>query len=281
MLRTSTPVRLLDNRDLDEVLDLLDRDPVADVFVASRVQQVGLLESRLGAQIWGFGDRGALEALCYSGANLVPVQAGSAAVRAFAERARRQGRRCSSIVGSSESVRPLWNALAQHWGPAREVRHSQPLLALDGPPLVEPDPHVRRVRPEELDLLLPACIAMFHEEIGVSPTVGDGGRLYRARVQELIAAGRAYARIDDGTVLFKAEVGAATAGVCQIQGVWVPPTLRGRGLSVAGTAAVVELARSQVAPVVSLYVNDFNEAARRAYARVGFQLVGGFTSVLF
>jgi predicted GNAT family acetyltransferase len=66
-----------------------------------------------------------------------------------------------------------------------------------------------------------------------------------------------------------------------VQGVWVDPSLRGRGLSVGGTAAVVELARAQVAPVVSLYVNDFNTAARRAYERVGFRQVGTFTSVLF
>ncbi len=104
MLRTSAPVRLLERRDLDEVLDLLDRDPVADVFVASRIRGAGLAESRLGAQVWGYGERGRLEALCYSGANLVPVQAGPEAVRAFAERARRQGRRCSSLVGESQAV---------------------------------------------------------------------------------------------------------------------------------------------------------------------------------
>jgi predicted GNAT family acetyltransferase len=33
--------------------------------------------------------------------------------------------------------------------------------------------------------------------------------------------------------------------------------------------------------VVSLYVNDFNTAARRAYARVGMRELGVFTSVLF
>ena len=81
--------------------------------------------------------------------------------------------------------------------------------------------------------------------------------------------------------MFKAEVGAATRSVCQVQGVWVDPALRGRGLSLGGTAAVVDRARAEVAPTVSLYVNDFNVAARRSYARVGFSEVGRFTSVLF
>ena len=281
MLRTSAPVRLLERRDLDEVLELLDRDPVADVFVASRVRGAGLAESRLGAQLWGYGERGRLESLCYSGANLVPVQAGPEAVRAFAERARRQGRRCSSLVGESGAVQHLWSLLTPSWGRARAVREAQPLMALDGPPLVAPDPAVRPVRRDEVETLLPACIAMFTEEIGVSPLAGDGGALYRARVTELVTQGRAYARIEDGQVLFKAEVGAATSSVCQVQGVWVHPSLRGRGLSVGGTAAVAALARAQVAPVVSLYVNDFNTAARRAYERVGFRQVGTFTSVLF
>lgn len=281
MLRTTSGSRVLDGRDLDEVLALLDRDPVAHVFVASRIEAAGLSESRLGAQVWGYGERGRLEALCYSGANLVPVLAGQEACRAFADRARRQGRRCSSIVGAADSVLPLWRLLEPQWGQARAVRTAQPLMCLDGPPQVAPDPGVRRVRPDELAVLLPACVAMFTEEIGVSPNAGDGGALYRARVQELIAQGRAYARIEDGKVLFKAEVGAATSQVCQVQGVWVHPTLRGQGLSEAGTAAVVELAQREVAPVVSLYVNDFNEAAMRAYLRVGFREVGTFTSVLF
>ena len=280
MLRTAT-TRVLDSRDRAAVLALLRVDPVMDVFVASRVQAAGLESWRLGAELWGWAPAGRLEALCYSGANLVPVQAGSEAVRAFAERARRQGRRCSSIVGPAEAVGELWSLLEPGWGPAREVRARQPLLAIDGPPALPADPRVRPVRPDELDVLLPACVAMFTEEVGVSPTAGDGGTLYRARVRELIAQGRAYARIEDGRVLFKAEVGAATAGTCQVQGVWVEPALRGRGLGTAGTAAVVDLARRQVAPIVSLYVNDFNLAARRSYERVGFTQVGTCASVLF
>ena len=46
-------------------------------------------------------------------------------------------------------------------------------------------------------------------------------------------------------------------------------------------AAVVDECRAAIAPVVSLYVNDFNVAARRAYQRVGFREVDTFMSVLF
>ena len=280
MLKTSG-VRVLEPRDLDEVRELLQRDPIPDAFVASRIDAAGLDPWRLGAEVWGYGERGRLTALCYSGANLVPVQATPDAVTAFADKARRQGRRCSSIVGIAGSVRQLWALLRPTWGPAREVRDEQPLLAIDGPPAVEPDPAVRQVEPREIDVLLPACVAMFTEEIGVSPTAGDGGALYRARVEELIAQRRAFARIEQGRVVFKAEVGAATRQVCQVQGVWVDPALRGRGLSISGTAAVVALAQQTVAPIVSLYVNDYNTPARRAYERVGFRSAGTFCSVLF
>jgi predicted GNAT family acetyltransferase len=154
-------------------------------------------------------------------------------------------------------------------------------MAIDGPPLVEPDPDVRLVEPHEVDVLLPACVAMFTEEVGVSPLTGDGGALYRARVEELIATGRAFARLEDGVVAFKAEIGAATRAACQVQGVWVHPSLRRRGIGTAGMAAVVIAAQASIAPVVSLYVNDFNIPARRSYKKVGFKEIGTFASVLF
>ncbi|MFB9891707.1 GNAT family N-acetyltransferase [Planobispora takensis] len=280
MLRT-TASRVLDDNDRDEVLALLDADPVVNVFVASRVRSVGLNPARLGGQMWGFGPRGGLTSLCYAGANLVPVNAGPEAVHAFADRARRQGRRCSSIVGPAGPVELLWERLEPSWGPARAIRWAQPLMAISAPSPVPADPLVRRVRPEEFEILLPACVAMFTEEVGVSPEAGDGGALYRSRVAELIRIGRSYARIEDGTVVFKAEIGAVTPLACQIQGVWVHPDHRGKGHAVAGMAAVVKYALDCFAPVVSLYVNDYNAPARAAYRRAGFKEVDTFMSVLF
>ena len=175
----------------------------------------------------------------------------------------------------------LWRLLLPYWEPAREVREIQPLMSIDTRPRVRPDPEVRLVQLDEIDVLMPACIEMFTEEVGVSPLVGDGGSLYRARVEELISTGRAFARVEDGVVVFKAEIGAATKVACQVQGVWVHPSLRRRGVGTAGMAAVVIAAQESIAPIVSLYVNDFNAAARASYKRVGFKEIGTFASVLF
>ncbi|MEP6695942.1 MAG: GNAT family N-acetyltransferase [Pseudonocardiales bacterium] len=280
VLRTGT-VRLLDADDAGAVWEVLDRDPVGNVFVASRLRATGFEHWRLGAQLWGYVIPEGLESLCFYGANIIPMCATPAAVGAFAERALRSRRICSSIVGREESVGPLWQVLSSEWSPPRDVRTGQPLLVTSAPPAVPADPGVRRVRLSEFDTLMPACVAMYTEEVGVSPLGRDNGAGYRARVSELVAGGHSFARIEGGEVLFKAEIGATTGHTCQVQGVWVTPRMRGRGLGSAGTAAVVAEALRSVAPVVSLYVNSHNTAARRAYERVGFTRAGTNMSVLF
>ena len=219
---------------------ILDADPVATCMVAARVELAGLDPWRLGGEMWAFGSR--LDGLCFSGANLVPLHGTKQALRSFADRARRNGRGCSSIVGRAELVLPLWHDLSGHWSRPREVRADQPLMVLAGPPSIAPDPHVRPVRIEELDRYLPAAVAMFTEEVGVDPRLGDGGVGYRARVAELVQAGRAFARFEGDEVVFKAEIGALSRQVGQIQGVWVHPDRRGHGLGTIGTAAVTERA---------------------------------------
>jgi predicted GNAT family acetyltransferase len=283
VLRAPT-ARVLDASDEPAVTELLATDPVAACWLAGRVEAVGTGALAVGAPLWGFGEGRSLDAVCLAGGNLIPFAvpgAERAAAEAFAERARRAGRRCSTIVGPAASVEPLWELLEPSWGPCRDHRPRQPLLAIDGPPAVAPEPRVRPVRPEELETLLPASIAMFTEEVGVSPLRADGGVGYRGRVADLIRGGRSLAWIEGGQVLFKAEIGAVSRAACQVQGVWVAPSHRGRGIGTACTAAVVEYARAVIAPVVSLYVNDYNTRARAAYARVGFREVGVYSSVLF
>jgi uncharacterized protein len=280
MLRTVSGVRQLGPTDLSQLRRLLDRDPVVNVFVDHQVEVTGVDPRRMGGAMWGYLRRNELVAACHAGANLVPVGAGPVAAAAFADHAASQTRMSSSIVGPREMVLPLWERLESAWGPARQVRGDQPLLTIRTFSDLPPDPSVRRVLLDELDLLYPACVAMFTEEVGVSPEPSGGGH-YRARVAQLISRGWAFARIEDGQVVFKAEVGVATPRACQIQGVYVHPELRGRGIAAPAMAAVVQLALREIAPIVSLYVNAGNTPALRAYRRVGFAQEGTFSTVLF
>ncbi len=281
VLRSS--VRLLGRQDLEEALELCSRDLVANLFVASRLHAAR--QRGAGGEFWGWYEGGALRSMCWAGANLVPVEATPEAVEVFADRARRQGRQCSSIVGPAEAVLPLWHLLEPSWGPARDVRPAQPLMVIDGPPLLPPDPLVRATAVEDLPVLVPACVAMFTEEVGYSPVAADGGTLYNAQVAGLVTSGRSLSRIEDGPrgreVVFKAELGSVIPEGAQVQGVWVNPHLRGRGLAAPGMAAVVQIVRTRFAPAVSLYVNDYNVRAVRTYERVGFRRAGTFATVLF
>jgi predicted GNAT family acetyltransferase len=282
VLRTSTAARVLGAADREAALAVCEQDPVANAFVASRLLEHRAFTSA-GGEVWGFADRGELVSLCWAGANLVPVQATSAALDVFAARARRVGRRCSSILGPAEAVLGLWERLERPWWPARDVRPDQPLLVLDGAPLVAPDPLVRPARPAETDLVVPASAAMFQEEIGFSPIGRDGGVAYRASVSALVLAGRTFVRMDPAgpEVVFKADLASVTSQVAQIQGVWMAPRMRGQGLAAGAMAAVCAATQAEIAPVVSLYVNAYNAPALAAYRRVGFRQVGTFATVLF
>ncbi|QGQ19659.1 GNAT family N-acetyltransferase [Cellulomonas sp. JZ18] len=289
-----TGAAVLTDADVPAALAVCATDPVGSVLAASRLEQAAATGlRRAGGELWGYAEDDGLRGICWVGANLVPVlvphdDAGAArALDAFAELGRLRGRRCSSIVGPADAVLGLWSRLRGSWPVEREVRASQPSMVIDHEPAVAPDPAVRRSVPEEYDAVLPACVRMFTEEVGYSPASGPGGP-YEQRVRLLIEQGRSFVRVEAGggrwrrpRVVFKAEVPAVAGGVAQVQGVWVDPERRGERLSERGMAAVVQTARAELAPTVSLYVNGYNTRAVRAYRAVGFRQVGEYATVLF
>jgi len=274
-------VRVLGPGDVADALALAARDPVVNVFADYRTRITQLDTRWLGGEMWGYFEDEQLVSMCHVGANLVPVNASPAACDAFVERALRTGPRCSTIVGPQDAVNLLWAGLEDQWPSPRELRWDQPHMVATSPPSVAPDPLVRRTTKREAHILYPACVAMYTEEVGISPEVDGGRDLYRARVNQLIGRGWSFSRIEDGRVVFKAEVACATPNACQIQGVYVAPDMRGQGLCAGGMATVVETCRREIAPAVSLYVNAHNVAARAAYVRAGFEQVGTFATLMF
>ncbi|HJQ43689.1 MAG TPA: GNAT family N-acetyltransferase [Jatrophihabitantaceae bacterium] len=265
-------VTVLDDRDVDEFLRLLDADPFVTAAVGARVREVGSLDhDRLGGYAVGIRSDDGLVAACFAGGNAVPIAGDPASIRRLADYLAGQPRISSSVVGRADVMQALWPRLASGWGTPRAIRHAQPLLVLDGPIPVAGDESVQVALPCHLDRYVGAATAMFTDEIGVSPHVAPGTAAFHARLRQLVARGRAFASFDfRGQVIFKAEIGAVTPHTAQIQGVWVRPDLRRRGIGTAALATVFEHALD-MAPTVSLYVNGFNRAALRMYERLGMR----------
>jgi len=275
-------IRALDVHSIDQVKTLIEQDPVRHCFLAARLEQSKQSRFRPSyPDLIGYFDDGKLKSLLMTGANLVPVNTTLIARQEFAAALTRSGRRSSSIVGPAEEVMDLWSRVSDSWGPAREVRANQPVMAIRKNSPVEIDHDVRYSNHSDLEELLPACIAMFTEEVGISPTSNGGGSAYRNRISELVSGRRSFVKYLGSELVFKAEVGTVGAGVAQIQGVWVKPEFRGQGISVPAMAAVVKLILADLAPVVSLYVNDYNEVALNTYRSAGFEHVDTFATILF
>ena len=227
-----TRVRQLDDADLSQTIEFLSRAPVANVFLLSRIRQGGLDSARLGCPVHGVFRGGELVGLVHIGANLVPViddGRDSAVVDALASKIGRW-RRSSSIMGADVAVLPLYERLAQigpdTWGRPREVRSCQPLLAMSDRPRVVPDARVVRINERHFEPYFRAAVAMYTEEVGVSPL--DPGDGYRRHMLELVRQGRGLGIVDDGDVRWKSDVAVTWGNVCQIQGVWMDPAWRGR-----------------------------------------------------
>ena len=280
----SASLRLLTDHDRDEVLALCDRDAITNVFVRLAGPRGRVDPRRLGAQMWGYLDRRPADVAVLLGRQ--PGAGGGRpprAVAAFAERARLQGRRCSSIVGPGGRRAASCGGCSRRTGAgrARSGRCSR-CMAISGPPAGAARPAGAQGPPGRAG----------HAAAGLRRHVHRGGRRVADRRRtaerptgpgsaELIRAGRSFARIEDGRWSSRPRSARSPRWPARCRASGCRRTLRGRGHAIARHGGRRAEALRSVAPVVTLYVNDFNTPARAAYRRVGFTEAGTFMSVLF
>ena len=266
-------VRPIGREDESLALAALDRNPVRDVFIASRILHDGALTSLGPSPLWGAFDDGELRGLLHVGPNLVPATDDEAACEALATAA---GGLYPTrmVVGERVAVEYLWSLIGASYPAPREVRRCQFVYAVEPDRLVR-DPHhwapgiARLAERRDEDRVLRLSAAMYTEEMGENPMARDPDG-YRRRVRMLIARGWTYVYETGGQLQFKMDIGCASHRTAQIQGVYVPPDLRGRGVGATAMAACCELAFDRH-PNLSLYVNDFNTPAVAMYERIGFR----------
>jgi len=272
--------RTLNRRDTTALIELLDRDPVANIFTRSQVNLHRSAAPDGYARIVGLDGDAGLESACWVGANVAPTLMTEDEAKKYAQHALESRQRFASVFGPAQSVLAMHEVLLEGPQEIFDVRENQPLLTISQQPAGIRRNNLRPARIHEFDLVLPASAAMFEEELGYSP-LENGGSFYRSRVRQLIRDAHTLIDCDDnGEVVFKADLGTVTDEVVQIQGVWVNPKYRGLGLASGYMSATVDYAM-QFAPIASLYVNDFNVPALKTYQRIGFEQVGTFATILF
>jgi uncharacterized protein len=184
------------------------------------------------------------------------------------------------IIGPRETLHAFWD-LARSWHVRpRLVRERQLVMMVDRARLrpYEPRVQVRHARANEWRAVAESSAEMVRQELDYDPRRASPD--FSANIREMIGRELWWVGVADGRLCFFCNVGPWCEKTAQLQGIWTPPQLRGRGLATAALAAICERLL-EASPTLSLYVNDFNASAIALYERVGFEHVADFQTLLF
>jgi hypothetical protein len=262
-----------------EALEFLSARPLHTIIMSGMIRDNGC-ESELNRGVFhAYRDaRGRLQGVALLGHVTVVEARTRAALSAFARRARSVGE-THVIVGESETVGRFWS----EFDPAGRVRHKlcrEYLLELrHNPPDLrcEAVPRLRPATPADLEHVAAVHAEMARGASGVNPLEVDREG-FKARTLRRIECGRVWVWIEDGRLLFKADVVADTPEVVYLEGLYVHPRERGKGY---GLRCLSQLGRALLARSASvcLLVEAGNAAALSLYRRAGYEPRGNYDTI--
>ncbi len=176
------------------------------------------------------------------------------------------------IMGEQEKMESFWKLYA-HGGQeprllCRELLFEQKLLTEARMPVKD----LRRANLNDLPQILLVQARLAFEESGVNPLEADPEG-FRLRVARRVEQGRVWVWIDEGRLIFKADVMAETSDIAYLEGVYVHPEERRKGY---GLRCMSQLSRMllQRARSICLLVNERNKDAQVFFFKAGFKLRG-------
>lgn len=269
-------LRLLSDDDFKDALEFLQRDPLMNVYLVSRLFEERTLAA---SQVAIVRYNGAIVLAASLASNIVlagdpaiPDSITQSAVSMVAGRILTRMMPVRAIISPATLVEAMWRELRTTIDPPTVVRMNQPVYAIrrrfDYPDLGA----ARYSTLRDLDELVPACAAMHLEEIGIDPLERDAAG-YRERIRELMEKKRSVVLVRDGTIASKCEYSAVTPDAVQLMGVWTHRGFRRQGLAREMLREVCgHLFRR--GKTVTLFVNDFNRPAIDLYESLGFVPIG-------
>ena len=259
-------------------LAFLAQSPYDNVFLSWLITGERSSSARSATYVY-VDDAGNVQGVGFFGRQVVLAAYRDAAIAAFAETAPVY-RFERMIVGPRQTVDRYWQLVRRWHAPPRLIRESQPLMAVDRSTLrgAANGVTVRRAQPDEWDAVASNSARMIEQELEYDPRVAASE--FNANVRMMIDRGLWWVGEREGELVFFCNAGPHSPQTLQLQGIWTPPALRGRGYATAALYGICSELLDD-APTLSLYVNGFNTGAIALYDRVGFRRVGEFSTLLF
>lgn len=224
-------------------------------------------------------ERDAVTGIAYFGRQVVIATEDAAALALFAERSRsHHGERM--ILGRRETVMGFWSLVKDAHAPPRVVRDRQLVMHLDRAMLKPYEARVvaRKARIDEWTSVADNSAKMIAQELEYDPLRSSPE--FTSNVRAMIDRGLWWVGESLGRLCFYCNIGPWSPQTAQLQGIWTPPEMRGKGLATSALSAICDRLLTMT-PTLSLYVNDFNAPAIALYERVGFETVSEFATLLF
>ena len=270
-------VQRLTNNDETEVLKFLAQRPIHTVAMMSLIHDNGISSPFNRGAFYGCRDlTGQLEGVALVGHATLMETISDRALAALAQVARE----CPSthlIMGEKERVADFWSHYSET-GRRQRLACREWLFELTWP--VEARASVVGLRPattSELELVMPIQAQLAFNESDIDPMLVDP-QGFRERCLRRIEQGRTWVVIEDGELIFKADVISKTAEVIYIEGVWLRDDCRQQSL---GTRFMSELMRRLLKDTKSicLLVNETNKQAHGFYRKCGFHFRATYETI--
>jgi uncharacterized protein len=260
-----------------EVLAFLAERPAPTVVMRGLIRDNGLESPFNRGTFYAARDReGALEGVALVGHHTFVEARTDGALRAFAELAQSE-RGGHMILGERETVRGFWNYYAPG-GQAPRVFCRELLFEQRWPvKACEAVGGLRLATLEDLMLVMPVHAAMAYEESGVNPIDVDLHG-FRLRCARRIENGRVWVLVEGGELIFKADVASETAECTYVEGVYVEPASRQKGVALR---CLSQLGRTLLERSESLcaLVNEHNLVAQSLFLRAGCRVRGNYDTI--
>jgi hypothetical protein len=260
----------LSDEDGPEVLAFLAARPLHTVFMASLIQDNGVVNSRNRGRFYGCRDKnGDLEGVALIGhATLIEAPNG-AAMSSFARLAQ-QSPVPYLIRGEEDEVSCFWNTYSESTRTPRRVSREL-LLELTRPTRsLEPVQDLRRATMADIESIMRVNASMAFDESGSDPQQRDPEG-FRQRTARRIEQGRIWVWVKDKRLIFKADIVAETSRVIYIEGVYVDPGERGQGHGRRCMNSLGEILLND-ADSICLTVNEQMHGARAFYQKIGYEV---------